>query len=297
MVDFKLLRAILKGLLTFIPGVLYLINKTKNKSTHSCSDAEFCYTLWLSVLVCFKENGIKPKLNRIGEIGNGGSFGVGLCALLSGTEEYYSLEIEDIFNKEQNLKLFNEIVLLFNNRAPISSKYNVLNIEISNYDYPKDVITPVFLDPNVVFEIRKDIVNCFVGSCRIKKVLNWNKANSLNLDFVFSRAVMEHVYDPSLVYKGVYSHLNNNAYMFHDIEFHSHGLSNKIDGHFLISNFFWRIISGRRSYSLNRWNFEKHLKNIIESGFEVLDVHENFVECNEQKIKVLNGGVVLARKT
>jgi hypothetical protein len=47
MVDFLLVKAISKGIITFVPCVNNLLNKKKTKSIHSESNAEFCYTFWL----------------------------------------------------------------------------------------------------------------------------------------------------------------------------------------------------------------------------------------------------------
>jgi hypothetical protein len=294
MVDTKLIKAFIYGFLTFIPGVTTVLRKRKKKSTHSGSSAEFCYALWLSLLVFFKENGVKPELKRIGEIGNGGSFGVGFCAILSGSEEYYALDIEEIFDKDQNLKLLDDIVLLFKKRTAIPNKFNVLNIKINKYEYPEDLINPLFLQKEIISEIRNDILNGFKGSNRIRIIMNWHISNSLNLDFVFSRAVMEHVFDPNVVYGGIYSQLNQNAYMFHDIELHSHGITKKIDGHYHIPTFVWRIIFGKRTYMLNRWDLEKHLVFIVEAGFKVLKTQKNLIK--DQERMALNGAVILAQK-
>jgi len=296
MVDTNLLKSIIKGLLTFIPGVPLLIRKLRKKSTHSASDAEFCYILWLSILVYCAENGIKPEFKRIGEIGNGGSFGVGLCALLSGSEVYYALDIEEIFDRDQNLKLFDELVLLFKNKSSLHNTFKVLNISINSYNYPEDLINPIFLQENVVSEIRNDILHGFIDSKRIKIIYNWPLADHLSLDIIYSRAVMEHVYDPNLIYKGIYSHLNQKACTFHDIELHSHGITKNPVGHYLINNIIWRIIFGGRVFMLNRWDLEKHLCSIIGNGFEIIKTQKINIYYKDQVKSVLYGATILARK-
>ncbi len=296
MPDILLLKALAKGLLTYLPGSSYLLNKKKQSSEHSGSHSEFCYTLWLSILVLFKENGIHPLLNEVGEIGCGGSLGVGICALLTGTKKYYPLEIDVLFDKELNLKMLDELVVLLKNKTRIPEKYVQLNTKIKNYNYPEDSIKPLFLQEGVITEIREDIINEFRNSKRIVLVKNWDKSPSFNLDFIFSRAVMEHVSAPDSIYEAINHHLKTGSFMFHDIEYHSHGLTKRIDGHYSVPDYVWKIIYGKRQYFLNRWKPKDHLTSIIDKGFQILKSKESYVVDVSTGKKTLNGAIVLARK-
>lgn len=295
MIDTKIIKAIAKGIVTYIPGASSILDKKKRTSKHSGSKAEFCYDLWLRILVFLEENSIRPHFKAIGELGSGGSLGVGICALLSGCERYYALEIDSIFDKDQNLKILDDIILLFRNKTRISDKYRQLNIKVSNFEYPENIIEPLFLQENIISEIRNDIINGFRHSQRITIVKNWVAQPSLNLDFIFSRAVMEHVSSPSNVYSGITVHLKEGSLMFHDIEFHSHGITTKLDGHYKIPNTLWKIIYGKRGYFLNRWSLSEHLKVIIQQKCIILKVSEH----NEKSIDgkdVLIGASVLIEK-
>ncbi len=296
MIDVKLLKAIIKGFITFIPGVARLLKIKYTKSKHSTYNAEFCYTLWLSLLVYLRENGINSKLDRIGEIGNGSSIGVGLCALLTGSKEYYALENDNLFDKENNLKLLDELVVLLKKMTPISSEFKQLNIKISNYNYPENLIKPFFLQESFVTAIRKDISNHCHGSEKIKIYQKWETLSPMNLDFIFSRAVMEHVRYPGEVYKGIYSHLKGNSYMFHDIELHSHGVTKSVNGHYSIHNKLWTIIYGKRDHYMNRWDIDKHLGSIIENEFEVVLVQNTHILLGPSKERFLFGATILAQK-
>lgn len=296
MIDIKLVKAILKGMVTFIPGVSYLLKKKKTKSKHSASNAEFCYSLWLSILVYFNENGIKPNLKRIGEIGSGGSIGIGICALLTGSEKYYALEIENVYDKENNLKLLDEIVLLLKNKTPISDKFKQINIKIDSREFPEDLIKPIYFNESILSDIKTDLLTSCKRYQKLKIIKKWENVNTLNLDFIFSRAVMEHVTNPNDVYKGIAFHLNEKSYMFHDIEFHSHGITKKSYGHFFIPNILWKIIYGKRDYFLNRWDFKKHLSAMIENGFEIVKTRKTLINIEAKDEQVLYGATVLAKK-
>ena len=110
MTDIMTVKAIAKGLLTYIPGVVNVLDKKKSSTKHSGANAEFCYTLWLSLLEKMHKDGVNPIFERVGELGCGGSVGVGICALLTGTKQYFALEIENHFDRKNNLKLLDEIV-------------------------------------------------------------------------------------------------------------------------------------------------------------------------------------------
>jgi hypothetical protein len=293
MADFKLVKAVVKGLLTFVPGVNSLLEKRKSNSMHSCSDAEFCYSLWLRLLVYLKENGINASLKKIGEIGNGGSLGVGFCALLTGSHTYYSLQIDDKIRITRNQKLLEDIIHLFRNRTPISKKFSQINIPVNNYAFPEDLINNDFAEV-MAQRIKLDLKNNFARSELIKIIDKWENAQSLGLDFIFSRAVMEHVSNPYKVYKSVRSHLNYSSYMLHDIELHSHDITDNPDGHYDISSLLWSVIYGKRSYFLNRWNLQKHMDTIRELNFTIIKTDKILYKSKENKAAIIYGACISA---
>lgn len=295
MFDISLIKAVLKGALTYIPGVNKKIDIKKKKTKHSAASAEFCYNLWLSILVFFNENGLKPNLKNIGELGSGGSFGIGICALLTGSVKYYALEIEEKFNVVDNLKMTDELVLLLKNKTPISNKFKQLNIKISNYNFPEELIASKYLDQNLISSIRDDISSYFSNSKHVFFISNWSIRPSLGLDFIFSRAVMEHVSSPDEVYKGIAAHLKENSYMFHDIEHHSHGITKSVNGHFYISKFLWKIIYGKRDYFLNRWRFQDHLLAISNRKIEIINIQKKYSKETKSIKQELIGSVILAK--
>ncbi len=293
MINSKLIKAFTKGLFTFVPGLVWVLKKQKSKSVHSGSNALFCYNLWLRFLVHLNENRIGTKFNKIGEIGNGGSFGVGICAILTGSKEYFALEIEKVFDVDQNLKLLDEIVSLFKNKTPISEKTK-LSIDVKCLDYPEQLIEPLFLNDQFVEVIRKDIQTFFNQQNMIHFAMNWHSAPTLNLDFIFSRAVLEHVKNPADVYASAKSHMKEGAVMLHDIEFHSHNITAKLDGHYKIPKNIWKIIYGKRSYFLNRWTLNDHLTELMQQNIKTLSVTEK-LESSVTGKPVLIGASILSK--
>jgi len=292
--DYKLLKSIIKGSFTFIPGVNYLLEKKKRKSMHSGSNAEFVYSLWLSVLVYLSENKIKTSLSKIGEVGNGGSLGIAFCALLTGSKEYYDFEYKGNINIPRQIELLDQILILFNEKTPIKS-YDHINIKVLDQSFPNDLIFSYEKQIEIAEKLKKDLHNNLNDSKLIHLVKHWERASSLSLNFVFSRAVMEHVLKPLDVYKAINKHLLPNSYMLHDIEFHSHGLTQQIDGHMRISNFWWYIIFGKRSFYNNRWRMEQHLLTIKKTGFLIKKFQEIFRTDQYSKKQISYGGVIVSK--
>jgi hypothetical protein len=295
MVDYKLLKSIIKGAFTFIPGVCFLLEKKKKESMHSGSNAEFVYSLWLSVLVYMKENKIKPNLSKIGEVGNGGSLGIAFCAILTGTKKYYDLEYKGNINILRQIELLDQILILFKEKTPIKS-FDQINIKVIDQDFPSDLILPYKKQIEIAEKLKKDLHNKLNDSNLIHLVNRWESASSLYLNFVFSRAVMEHILNPLDVYKAINKHLLPDSYMFHDIEFHSHGITHQINDHLKISDFWWSIIFGKRPFYLNRWEMKQHLSTIEKTGFLITKSYEIFRYNQHSKEQKSYGAVVVAKK-
>lgn len=297
MVDHKLIASVLKGFLTFVPGVNCLARVWKRKSKHSGYSAVFCYTLWLSILVKIDERKLIVDLNKIGELGCGGSVGVGICALLTGTKEYFGLEIENNFDKNSNLKLLDDIIDLFRNRTPLPIRFKQLNIKISDKTYPDKLIRPRFNDFVFISELKKDIENnCSINSKHMKIICNWQDNAISNFSFIFSRAVLEHVNNPEKIYRNIDMKLLKGAFMFHDIEFHSHDLTQEVNGQYTISPFVWKIISGNRHFFLNRWTLSDHIKALKSMNFQIVLNESNFVPSSDSTYRDLLGSVLIAKK-
>ncbi|HAF30092.1 MAG TPA: hypothetical protein DCG75_13710 [Bacteroidales bacterium] len=294
--DYKLAKSIIKGALTFVPGVSILLERKKKKSVHSGSIAEFVYSLWLSLLVFLQENNVAANLSKIGEIGNGGSLGIAFCAILTGSQEYYSLELRDNIDFSKNKKLLDELMILFQKKTPIK-KYENINIKIKSYNFPEELILPYQKQLELVGSLKQDLDNNLLNSNYIRIVDQWESKPSLALNFVFSRAVMEHVLDPSEVYQAISKHLLTDSHMLHDIEFHSHGVTKQIDGLLRIHPFWWYIVFGKRSFFNNRWVMERHISAMGKNNFSIEKSYKTFVNSNnDAAAQMVNGGIVLAKK-
>jgi hypothetical protein len=105
-------------LLKSLPGIGLVKNLYKYSGGATLS-ARYCYSVWLRHLVLANENGITGVPEKIAELGPGDSLGVGISALISGTNQYVAFDIVQYQPTEVNLKIFDELVELFKNRTDI----------------------------------------------------------------------------------------------------------------------------------------------------------------------------------
>lgn len=262
--DLPLIKSIFKGLLTFTPGYIFILNKKRRTRKNSCSISQFCYSLWCSFQSVIDE---REKF-IIGEIGPAGSCGLGIIAVLLGAKEYHFIDIESNYILDRNLELFDKIVELFRIQADCI-KWDSINLphknKYSDINYTKAI------DDYNIFRVRKELER-FLRNEKSKLFFkhDWKDVQSNYFDVIISRAVMEHVNNPKMIYPEIFRGLKKNGLMIHDIELHSHALSKKIDGHLHLNKFIWKLIVGKRPYLLNRLESSQHL-DIIKKKFDIID--------------------------
>ena len=156
-----IIRPVARGLLTYIPGFYKLFSKQKRLTSVS---AEYCYALWIKHLTMLFQNGIKTIPDSIAEIGPGSSIGLGLAALLSGTNKYYAFDVVDHTDLKSNLKLFNQLIEYFKIKKDVKAggwpdyyKY------LDSNGFPSHILTDEILEKTLseerISEIRNILLN------------------------------------------------------------------------------------------------------------------------------------------
>ena len=110
--------ALAKGQLHRAPGYAAAVGLLRRARTRKAS-ARYCYSVWLRHLLALHQNGLAPKLEVVAEVGPGDSIGTGLAALLSGAEFYVAVDFVRYANVSENLDVFEELLDLFERRAPL----------------------------------------------------------------------------------------------------------------------------------------------------------------------------------
>ena len=275
---------LMKGLVKSIPGMEHLLHKRPGSTVNS----RYCYAVWMRHLLNARENGMSRHPGSVVELGPGGTPGVGLAALLSGTERYTGLDVVDNWNSEDNLRVFDELLDLFRKREPIPGKeeFPKMHAPLSSLAFPSHILPERWLDRTLSAErtgrIREALQKAGQAAGNgaepgeeplIRYMVPWERSRAIapaSVDLVCSQAVLEHVEDPRGVYESMHLWLREDGYISHEIDFKSHASSGLWNGHWTYSDFLWKVVKGRYSYLINRLSFQDHLDLMKEVGFRVI---------------------------
>ena len=269
------IRSLLRGMVTFVPGMKWVGNVGGG---HTAS-ATYCYSVWLKHLTLLRANGLHAVPDSVAELGPGGSIGVGLAALLSGARHYVALDVLPHTRIERNLAVFDELVELFRNRAPRPDKgWPDFDAHLDDRLFPSQILTPTLLEkllaPERLARLRHAITHLGRSNDAtesIEYVAPWSDASVIadnSVDLIVSHSVLEHVTDLGNTYRALYRWLRPQGWMSHQIDFKSHGLSTEWNGYRRYSEFVWKLLVGRRPFSINREPCSVHLNYLREMGFE-----------------------------
>jgi SAM-dependent methyltransferase len=255
-------------------------NGQKLIGTGGTNSARYCYSIWMRHLLLINQIcNVKSIPKVVAEIGPGDSLGTGFAALLSGAEKYYALDAIMYCDIQKNLKTFDDMVELFNNKEdiPDDKEFPNINPKLDSYAFPEKILPDsqleVLLSNERITQIRQNIRSINIENGNIYYFAPWYDLSNIqerSVDFIFSQAVLEHVDDLQLVYDSMKKWLKEEGLMAHVIDFKSHGTSVEWNGHWKYSDFTWKIIRGRAPYLINRSPLSSHLKYLDQTGFQVV---------------------------
>lgn len=277
------IRMISHGILSYIPRFKHFGMKAR-VSLHQTLPARYYYSLWLRHLILAHKNGLTTELDCVAELGPGQSLGAGLAALLTGANCYYALDtVKHSYNNHQlNLKIFYELIDLLEKRAkiPDASEFPMVEPYLESYEFPSSILTNERLGKTLQKD-RLESIKCALSNLgksrderiEISYIVPWHDSQIIkneSVDLILSQAVLEHVDNLSATYNAIYQWLKPSGFMSHSIDFRSHGLAKKWNGHWTYSPFVWWLIRGKRPFLLNRETHSKHKELIKRSGFKVV---------------------------
>jgi hypothetical protein len=270
--------ALLKGMLTYVPGLYGLVAGGSGGTT----SARYCYSVWLRHLVTAHEAGLPTEPRAVAELGPGDSLGIGLAALLTGATTYLAFDVVPYAHTARNLAILDELEALLRARAPIPGPEEFPKIKpyLSRYEFPHAILTAERLDaalaPARVAAVRRavqELGHDTGGEIQVRYVTSWDDAVAAQagaVDLIFSQAVMEHVDHPAETYRLLHRWLAPGGMMSHQIDFKSHGTATRWNGHWSYSDRSWKVIRGRRPYLLNRLPLSAHVRMLEAAGFEIV---------------------------
>lgn len=288
-------KYLIKGIIKNIPGIEFFY-KFYNRVGET-SNAKYCYAVWLKHLILAHEKGLSSIPEKIAELGPGDSLGVGLSALLSGSTQYYALDALKSCNTDTNLKIFEELVILFKNKTAIPSENEFPNLKpaLKNSDFPEYILSEErlqkTLEGNRLDNIRRAIM--MLDSTDEKTIQNnmimymapWTDEKIIkpeSVDMILSQSVLQHVNDLAGSYESMYKWLKKNGFMSHSIDLSSVGTSDTWDGHWSYSDFEWKIQRGRKNFLLNREPYSTHIKLLDSNNFKIIGNAKTISESNHK---------------
>lgn len=275
------LAPLLKGISTHLPGLSCGLPRGR-ENKEGTGSARYCYSIWLRHLVMMAKNHLSTQWETVAELGPGNSLGIGLAALLSGANRYYSLDMTRFAENKRNLEVFDELVQLFEKRAsiPDQTEFPEAKPNLSSYEFPSQILTEERLSQALreerIESIRKSLLDLKKGSddnTRIFYFVPWCDSKVIqeeSVDLIYSQAVLEHVDDLECTYEALAHWLKPNGVLSCQIDFKCHDTADEWNGHWAYSDWLWGLIRGKRPYLLNRCPYSTHVGLLRRNGFRIV---------------------------
>ncbi len=266
-------RSILTGLVSYIPKAYSWLYTATGGGGGGTKDPKYCLEGWLTHALVAFDLGLPTPPKHIAEIGPGMTLGTGLCGLLCGAESFRALDIIPYSTADENVRIFEKLVEAFERGANFETLPDFPQLPLERLD---DVLG-MGISPNRKQEIREALYQLDhplnnTGSL-VRYHAPWMSKDIIepeSVDFIFSNAVLEHVEDLDALHTCAYKWLAPGGHVLHRIDFSSHGTAKSWNGHWTISKPLWKIIRGKRPYSINRKSLSDQKKALSQAGFHIL---------------------------
>jgi methyltransferase family protein len=269
----KMLRAATIGLQSHLPGQFGVSGFDLMRGAGGTTSARYCYSVWLRHFSLIHQHGLNSDPRTIAELGPGGSLGVGFSALLSGVTHYYALDAVShaAEDKPRDETIWQELRALFASREPIpdAKEFPLVHPTLPSY------LFPTALSAERLDAARQESAGADSPWQAIRFICPWQEEDALSplsVDWLISQAVLEHVDNLDLAYRAMAMWLRPGGVMSHQIDFKCHNSAETWDGHWSYGYLLWRIICGRRPYTINRRPLSTHLRLLEDYGFKIIYV-------------------------
>jgi len=128
------LKAVATGLASFLP----VLRNMTCRGTNGTNNPRYCYSVWLRHLLKARASGFEGPFGTVAELGPGDSLGIGLSALLCGSERYIALDAIMHADFAGNVAALRSIAHLFMQRSPVpgEDEFPRINPKLESYDFP-----------------------------------------------------------------------------------------------------------------------------------------------------------------
>ena len=249
-----------------------IIKPDKNR-TLGTSDGFYCFSLFVR-LFYFTDKYLNGKRqNSVLEVGCGDTFVTSCLFYFCGYRSIFAIDGYRYLNKEKTVSSLNQAIELLRNRSE-----KVLNF---NPEVDKSVFVRLYQAiptgdefDKLAKELRDHVEDYFEGkSTIINYIAPYDLTPEFNVkfDFIFSQAVLEHVFplDKTLVF--LKEMLANGGVMYHSVDFKSHGFSPLFNGHYLMTEDEFKTIASPFVFRMINRYPPSFLNRYFENNFEILD--------------------------
>ncbi|MEO6528399.1 MAG: hypothetical protein ABIP93_17395 [Gemmatimonadaceae bacterium] len=284
------LRLMLGGLKSYLPA---LAGGYKGAVGHTTG--AYCYSVWMRHQAVIAASIPRFSPRNVVELGPGDSLGIGCAALLSGSERYVGLDVVAHASPEHDVRVLDELVELFQSRAPIPSEtqFPKLLPRLSSYSFPTALFSPegprrIRAEPARVEQIRSALLqrtNVLYDDIPLGYVAPWDERSVErdSTDLVVTQAVLQDMAhgDRSSklaeTFAAMATWLRSGGVMSHQINFAFPG-GEEWNHHWRHSDAAWRVVRGNRPFFENRAPLSTYLKLCEQSGLEVVSVKREHQE-------------------
>ena len=271
------LGSLVVGMATYVPGLRSLTGR----KTGGTVSARYCYSVWLRHLSMLHASALPTKFETTVELGPGDSLGIGLAAILSGTERYLAVDAVRYADNSLNLQIFEELIALFRAQTPIpdDAEFPLVQPPLPSYAFPADVLTSARLDA-ALNPKRLELIRAFISNpattaradAPLCYIAPWEPGviRDATVDLVLSQTVLEYPRDLAGIYAEMCRWLKRGGVMSHEIDFKSIGMTTEWNGHWSCSDAVWRLAAGRRRHRLNREPHSTHIALIEKMGCRIV---------------------------
>ena len=292
-------KALLKGIISYFPIKRRGLNRTDNEPGKS---ARYCYSVWLRHLVKIHESSSKTHFPSMVELGPGSSIGVGILALLTGTNKYVGLDVVDLEDVNYEA-ILEEFIALLKHRTPIpdDKEFPRVHPKLLDYSFPDHILNAEFLEKmlhkdrvTTIKVMLKDFKNenRFVSKKELSIQfikLGESEMDQLpfnSADLVFSQAVLMAVNNLEETYAMIQQFLKKGGVTSHQIDFKSFDTADKWNGHWTYSDTIWKIILGRKPYLINRAPYSIHASLHDKYGLKIIEAQKEYLTSDLSKTQL-----------
>lgn len=248
--------------------------------TGGTNSVKYCYDVWLKHLSFLHQAGMEFIPKTLAEIGPGDSLGAGLSAMLCGTDTYYGLDVLPYANPARNIKVLECLADFFRKRKgrfvrgwPDTDPY------LDHRLFPSHILKDSLLEDSLRNERVADIRSALqkadgtnFGGISVHYIIG-NACSCFSppasVDCILAHAVMEHVAVLDQAYRAFFGQLRPGGWMSLQIDFQSHDITGKWNGHWTYSDHDWATLQDKETLFLNRQPCSRHIELIERSGFTI----------------------------